>query len=264
MLSPIPGSVEVLIRREPPPGQAPAMSLARLKTDVAQANIELHRSGLVLLSFGNVSGVDRDAGILAIKPSGVPYDTLTAEDIVVVSLQDGSVVDGRLRPSTDTPTHRHLYLELAEVGGVVHTHSAHATAWAQAGRAIPALGTTHADFFRGPVPVTRPLDDGEIEGEYEEQTGVVIVDTLRAAGRTPTDCPGILVASHGPFTWGDSPAAAVANAIALESIAAMAFETLAIESGAAAVSDILLRRHHDRKHGPAAYYGQPSGERRRH
>jgi L-ribulose-5-phosphate 4-epimerase len=253
----------VLIRCEHPPDQAPEVSHAGLKAEVARANIDLHRSGLVFLSFGNVSGVDRDAGVLAIKPSGVPYDSLTPEDIVVVSLDDGGIVDGQLRPSTDTPTHRHLYRDLSDIGGVVHTHSAHATAWAQAGRPIPALGTTHADFFRGPVPVTRPLGDDEIDGDYEEQTGIVIVEALRASGRTPADCPGILVASHGPFVWGDSPAAAVANAIALESIAAMALETLAIEPTAAGVSDVLLRRHHERKHGPAAYYGQPSDDGRR-
>jgi L-ribulose-5-phosphate 4-epimerase len=239
------------------------MSLAGLKAEVAQANIDLHRSGLVLLSFGNVSGVDRAAGVLAIKPSGVPYETLTSDDIVIVSLDNGTVVEGSLRPSTDTPTHRHLYREMSEIGGVVHTHSTHATAWAQAGRPIPPLGTTHADFFRGPVPVTRPLGDHEVDGDYEQETGRVIVDTLRASGRTPADCPGILVASHGPFTWGDNPAAAVANAIALESIAATAIETLAIEPNAAGVSDVLLRRHHERKHGPAAYYGQSSGDGRR-
>jgi L-ribulose-5-phosphate 4-epimerase len=232
------------------------MSLAQLRAEVAAANVELHRSGLVFLSFGNVSGVDRDAGIIAIKPSGVPYDTLTSDDIVVVSLDDGSVIEGTLRPSTDTPTHRYLYRELPEVGGIVHTHSPHATAWAQAGRAIPALGTTHADYFRGPVPVTRPLSDDEVQGEYEWETGVVIVDALRSSGRTSVDCPAVLVASHGPFVWGGDAASAVANAIALESIAGMAFETLVIEANAAGVSDTLLERHHERKHGPAAYYGQ--------
>jgi L-ribulose-5-phosphate 4-epimerase len=233
------------------------MSYARLKAEVAAANIALHRSGLLFLSFGNVSGVNRDAGVLAIKPSGIPYEDLTADDIVVVSLDDGTVVDGTLRPSTDTPTHRHLFRELAGIGGVVHTHSVHATAWAQAARAIPALGTTHADYFRGPVPVTRPLRDAAIEGAYELLTGAVIVDALRAAERTPDDCPGILVSSHGPFTWGATAAAAVANAIALETIAAIAFETLAIDPDTRGVSSTLLRRHHDRKHGPGAYYGQP-------
>ena len=232
------------------------MSVAQLKTEVAAANVELYRSGLVFLSFGNVSGVDREAGVLAIKPSGVPYETLTADDIVVVSLDDGLVVEGNLRPSTDTPTHRCLYRELSDVGGIVHTHSPHASAWAQAGRAIPALGTTHADYFRGPVLVTRPLADDEVTGDYEWETGVVIVDALRSAGRSSIDSPAILVASHGPFAWGESPAAAVANAIALESIAAMAFETLAIDANASGVSETLLGRHHERKHGPEAYYGQ--------
>ena len=233
------------------------MSYAALKCEVAAANLALHRSGLVFLSFGNVSGVDRDAGVLAIKPSGIPYDELTEDDIVVISLVDGSVVEGTLRPSIDTPTHLHLYRELPSIGGVVHTHSTHATAWAQAGRAIPALGTTHADYFRGPVPVTRPLSDAEIDGEYELLTGAVIMDTLRMAERTSDDCPGILVASHGPFTWGAGAGAAVANAIALETIAAMAFETLAIDANAPGVSATLLRRHHERKHGPGASYGQP-------
>jgi L-ribulose-5-phosphate 4-epimerase len=232
------------------------MNLARLKAEVAEAHIEIHRAGLVTLSFGNVSGVDRDSGVLLIKPSGIPCDAVTADDIVSVSLDEGRLVDGRLNPSTDTPTHRHLYRELPEIGAVIHTHSAHATAWAQAGRPIPALGTTHADFFRGPVPVTRALLDAEIAGEYEWQTGVVIVDTLRELGRSPVDCPAILVSSHGPFVWGATPAAAVATAIALESIAAMALETLAIEPAAAAVSSALMDRHNDRKHGPAAYYGQ--------
>jgi L-ribulose-5-phosphate 4-epimerase len=234
------------------------VSHAQLRAEVAAANVELHRSRLVFLSFGNVSGVDRDAGVLAIKPSGIAYEQLTPDDIVVVSLEDGIVIEGELRPSTDTPTHRYLYRELNDIGGVVHTHSAHATAWAQAGRPIPPLGTTHADYFRGPVPVSRPLRDDEIDGEYELETGAVIIDTLRSAQRTPADCPGILVASHGPFTWGESAASAVANAIALESIAAMAFETLAIDPNATAVSTTLLRRHHERKHGPAAYYGQPA------
>ena len=239
------------------------MSFAALKAEVAAANIDLHRSGLVFLSFGNVSGVDRAAGVFAIKPSGVSYASLKADDIVVVSLEDETVVEGALRPSSDTATHRHLYRELPDVGGIVHTHSQHATAWAQAGRAIPPLGTTHADYFRGPVPMTRPLTDDEVEGEYERATGVVIMDTLRAAGRTSIDCPAILVASHGPFAWGDEAAAAVANAIALESIAAIAFETLALDPSAPGVSDTLLRRHHDRKHGPGATYGQPAANLRR-
>ena len=208
------------------------MALDELKAAVADANIALARSGLVVLSFGNVSGVDRDAGVLVIKPSGVPYDKLTAEDMVVVALDDGRVVEGSLRPSTDTPTHRLLYRELPDIGGVVHTHSREATAWAQAGRAIPSLGTTHADHFRGPVPVTRPMDAAEIDGDYEWETGRMIVMALTAAGRTAHDAPGVLVNDHGPFCWGASPAGAVETAIALEAVAAMATRTLLIDPAA--------------------------------
>lgn len=237
------------------------MSLNDLKRQVAAANVALGGSGLVTLSFGNVSGVDRAAGVLVIKPSGVPYAQLTADQMVVVPLDDGRVVDASLRPSTDTPTHRHLYREFPEIGGVVHTHSTSATAWAQAGRAIPCLGTTHADFFRGLVPVSRALDPGEIGGEYELETGRVIVATVADAGRTPDNCPAVLVRSHGPFTWGATPAAAVETAVALEAVAAMAFQTLLIETATDEIGEALLARHFDRKHGLTAYYGQPTGER---
>jgi L-ribulose-5-phosphate 4-epimerase len=233
------------------------MALADLKAAVAAANVALGRSGLVVLSFGNVSGVDRAAGVLVIKPSGVPYDGLTADDMVVVRLEDGSVVEGDLRPSTDTPTHRLLYRELPGIGGVVHTHSREATAWAQAGRAIPCLGTTHADHFRGSVPVSRPLRSAEITGEYEAETGRVIVETLASAGRTALDSPAVLVRGHGPFCWGGSPADAVDTAIALEAVAAMATRTLLIDATMGELDPELLARHFDRKHGPAAYYGQP-------
>jgi L-ribulose-5-phosphate 4-epimerase len=232
------------------------MNLATLKADVADANQALYRSGLVMLSFGNVSAVDRASGVLAIKPSGVPYETLRAEDIVVVALDDGRVVDGSLRPSVDTPTHRYLYGALPDIGAVIHTHSPHASAWAQALRPIPALGTTHADFFRGPVPVTRRLRPPEIEGDYEWETGAVIVETLRARGRTAEDCPGVIVASHGPFVWGPTLETTLANAIALEAIASMAIETLALDPGVGEVSASLLTRHHERKHGSGATYGQ--------
>jgi L-ribulose-5-phosphate 4-epimerase len=233
------------------------VSISELKTQVAEANIAIERAGLVRLSFGNVSGVDRADGVLVIKPSGVPYADLRAADMVVVSLDDGRVVGGALRPSTDTPTHRYLYREFPDIGGVVHTHSPSATAWAQACRAIPSLGTTHADYFRGPVPVSRALRTDEIEGEYEWQTGRVIVETIRSAGRTALDSPAVLVASHGPFTWGLTPAAAVEAAVALEMIAAVADRTLAIEPGTREIGSDLLTRHFDRKHGPGAYYGQP-------
>jgi L-ribulose-5-phosphate 4-epimerase len=232
-------------------------ALAELRAQVAEANIAIHQAGLVTLSFGNVSGVDRDAGVLVIKPSGVPYDTLTADDMVVVSLDDGRSVDGFLRPSTDTPTHRLLYRELAGISGVVHTHSPAASAWAQAGRPIPCLGTTHADYFRGDVPVTRPMRPAEIAGDYEWETGRLMVETLREGGRTPEDAPAVLVASHGPFAWGRSPAAAVEAAIALEAIALLALRTLQIEASTSEIGGELRTRHFDRKHGDAAYYGQP-------
>jgi L-ribulose-5-phosphate 4-epimerase len=241
------------------------MGLADLKAVVAAANRAIDQAGLVTLSFGNASGVDRAAGVLVIKPSGAPYAGLTAEDMVVVALEDGRVVEGDLRPSIDTPTHRLLYLELHEIGGIVHTHSPHASAWAQAQRSIPCLGTTHADYFRGPVPVTRRLQADEVGGDYEWETGRVIVETLRSANRTTEDAPAVLVASHGPFAWGGSPRAAVETAIALEAVAALASRTLRIEPGTGDISADLLARHFDRKHGPDAYYGQraPDPKRRR-
>jgi L-ribulose-5-phosphate 4-epimerase len=230
--------------------------LDELRAEVAAANAEIERAGLVTLSFGNVSGVDRDAGVLVIKPSGAPYATLRPDDLVVVALEDGHVVDGELRPSVDTPTHRALYQAFPDVGGVVHTHSPYASAWAQAGKPIPCFGTTHADFFRGDVLVTRTLRPEELGDAYEEDTGRVILETLERAGRSPVEAPGVLVASHGPFTWGRTPTAAVETAVALEAIAAMAFRTLAIEASTSAIGAELLSRHFDRKHGTGAYYGQ--------
>lgn len=232
------------------------MSLADLKAAVAAANGAIDDAGLVTLSFGNASGVDRTEGVLVIKPSGAPYAGLTADDMVVVALADGSVVEGDLRPSVDTPTHRQLYLEFHEIGGIVHTHSPFATAWAQARRAIPCLGTTHADFFRGPVPVTRPLRADEIAEEYEWQTGRLIAETIRSLRRTAADSPAVLVGSHGPFAWGRSLGSAVETAIALEAVAALATRTLGIEPGTGEVAPELLSRHFDRKHGPGATYGQ--------
>ena len=233
--------------------------LADLRASVAAANRAIHDAGLVTLSFGNVSGVDRDAGVMVIKPSGVPYAELRPETMVVVALEDGRVIDGSLRPSTDSPTHLHLYRTFPELGGVVHTHSRNATAWAQAHRAIPCLGTTHADYFRGSVPVSRPLTPAEIAGEYESETGRVIVETLTSEGRSATDAPAVLVGSHGPFAWASTPAGAVEVATALEAVADMAFRTLLIDASAAEVGEELLARHFDRKHGAGAYYGQGTG-----
>lgn len=232
------------------------MGLANLKAAVAAANRAIDQAGLVTLSFGNASGVDRAAGVLVIKPSGAPYAGLTADDMVVVALEDGRVIEGDLRPSIDTPTHRLLYLELPEIGGIVHTHSPHASAWAQAQRSIPCLGTTHADYFRGPVPVSRRLRVDEIDGDYEWETGRVIAETLRSTNRTAEDSPAVLVASHGPFAWGGTPEAAVEAAIALEAVAALATRTLRIEPSTSDIAAELLARHFDRKHGPGAYYGQ--------
>ena len=234
--------------------------LERLRTEVAEANRAIDRAGLVTLSFGNVSGVDRAAGVLLIKPSGVPCADIEPGDLVAVALDDGRVVEGKARPSTDTPTHRHLYAELPDIGGVVHTHSTSAAAWAQAGRAIPPLGTTHADYFRGPVLVSRPLSGDEIAGDYELETGRVIAATIREHGRSAADSPAVLVHGHGPFAWGESPAAAVEAAIALEEIATIAWRTLGIDPAAADITPELLYRHFDRKHGSRAYYGQPSAD----
>jgi L-ribulose-5-phosphate 4-epimerase len=233
------------------------MRLESLRREVCRANLALVEAGLVTLAFGNASGVDREAGVLVIKPSGVPYDRLRPEDMVVVSLADERVVNGGLRPSSDTPTHAVLYRRFPSIGGVVHTHSAFASAWAQAHRSIPTLGTTHADHFAGPIPVTRPMTTAEIAGDYERQTGEVIVETVQALGIEPLEMPAALVASHGPFTWGRDAADAVANAIALEAVSALAHRTFALSAAVEGIDEGLLRRHFSRKHGPGAYYGQP-------
>jgi L-ribulose-5-phosphate 4-epimerase len=233
------------------------MQLADLRQEVLAANQRLVSAGLVTLSWGNASGVDRAAGVMVIKPSGVPYEQLTPDNLVVVALADGAVVEGSLRPSSDTPTHLVLYRRLPTIGGVVHTHSTVAAAWAQARRPIPCLGTTHADHFHGAVPVTRLLTDAEIGAEYEAATGEVIVEALNELGHDPLAMPATLVAAHGPFTWGRSATDAVDNAIALETVATMAYHTLALEAGAQQITDALLSRHFERKHGPHAYYGQP-------
>jgi L-ribulose-5-phosphate 4-epimerase len=219
------------------------------------ANRAIVEAGLVVLTFGNASAVDRDAGVLAIKPSGVAYEELTPAAMVLVDLESGDVVEGNYRPSSDTPTHLVLYRAFATIGGVVHTHSPFATAWAQAARELPCFGTTHADHFRGAVPVTRSLTRDEVEGDYEQATGEVIVEAL--ADVDPLAMPAALVAGHGPFAWGAHAAQAVENAVALEVVAASALRTELLRPGAAALDDALLDRHFLRKHGPGAYYGQP-------
>lgn len=234
----------------------PTPPLSELREQVWRANQGLVRAGLVTLSFGNASGVHRSAGVLLIKPSGVPYDQLSPADLVAVSLADGSVVEGDLRPSSDTPTHLLLYRRFASIGGVVHTHSTAASSWAQAGRPIPPLGTTHADHFHGPVPVTRPLTAAEVEGDYERETGEVIAATLEQLGLDPLEMPAVLVAGHGPFTWGHDAEDAVANAVALEAVANMARQTFALNPDARPIPEYLGEKHYRRKHGPNAYYGQ--------
>jgi L-ribulose-5-phosphate 4-epimerase len=231
---------------------------ASLREQVLEANLEIVRAGLVILTFGNVSGADRDAGVMAIKPSGVPYERLSADAIVVLDLETGAVVAGETRPSSDTSTHLVLYRAFPGIGGIVHTHSPYATAWAQAGRELPCLGTTHADHFNGSVPVTRSLRRDEIEGDYERLTGEVIVEEVTRIDLDPLTCPAVLVASHGPFAWGADVAAAVENAVALEAVAASALRTELLRPDVETIGDDLRERHFGRKHGPAAYYGQPT------
>ncbi|MBQ5984362.1 MAG: L-ribulose-5-phosphate 4-epimerase [Bacteroidales bacterium] len=223
-----------------------------LRKEVLEANLELVRQGLVIYTWGNVSGIDRERGWVVIKPSGVRYEEMTAEDLVIVDL-DGKTVEGSLRPSSDTPTHLELYKAFPEIGGVVHTHSVHAVAWAQAGHDIPSLGTTHADYFHGPVPCTRDMTPEEVAGAYEAETGRLIAETFRE--RNPMETPAVLVRSHGPFTWGKDAAEAVYHARVLEEIARMAILTLGIDPGAR-LPKMLEDKHFMRKHGPGAYYGQ--------
>lgn len=226
--------------------------LTGLKIAVLKANLELVKQGLVIFTWGNVSSIDRERGYVVIKPSGVAYEDMTAEDMVVVDL-DGRVVEGKLRPSSDTPTHLILYRAFPHIGGIVHTHSSWATAWAQAGKPIPALGTTHADYFYGPVPCTRKLTETEIQSAYEAETGNVIVETFR--NLDPTAVPGVLVNNHAPFTWGKNPNEAVHNAKVLEEVAKMAWVTLQINP-TATIDQFLLDKHYLRKHGKDSYYGQ--------
>lgn len=227
--------------------------LQTLRTEVYEANLELVRRGLVIYTFGNASGLSREEGLIVIKPSGVPYDKMRPADMVVTDLE-GRVVQGSLRPSSDLPTHAALYRAFPSIAGVAHTHSRHATAWAQACREIPCFGTTHADYFCGAVPVTAPLSAEEIDSDYEANTGVAIIRLLE--GRDPLGCPGALVAGHAPFCWGDSVTAAVHAAVIVEELAAMAWQTLTINPAAAPLPDALRDKHYFRKHGPDAYYGQ--------
>lgn len=227
--------------------------LEQLKEKVYRANLELVDHGLVIFTWGNVSGIDREKGLVVIKPSGVSYAEMKAEDMVVVDLATGKVVEGDLRPSSDTPTHLVLYRAFPEIGGVVHTHSTYATAWAQAGVDLPNIGTTHADYFHDAVPATRMMAEKEVKGDYEEETGNVIVERFQDLNYVHT--PGVLVTNHGPFTWGKSPAEAVHNAVVLEQVAKMASIAFMVNPGLQ-MNPLLVEKHFNRKHGPNAYYGQ--------
>jgi len=231
--------------------------LENLKNLVYQANLELVKHQLVVYTWGNVSGIDRSHGLVVIKPSGVPYETMTAEDMVVVNLE-GIVVEGSYKPSSDTPTHLSLYRAFPTIGGIVHTHSRWATLRAQAGCGIPVYGTTHADYFYGEIPCTRPMTSAEIGGDYEKETGSVIIDTFASQDIDPDQVPAVLVRSHGPFTWGVDPEDAVLHAVVLEEVAMMAYytESTVNQNRAQAVPKELLDRHYLRKHGADAYYGQ--------
>jgi L-ribulose-5-phosphate 4-epimerase len=228
--------------------------LELLKEQVFQANILLPRHGLVTLTWGNVSGIDRQQGLVVIKPSGVSYEVMKAEDMVVVEVETGKTVEGSLKPSSDTPTHLELYKAFPDIGGIVHTHSRWATIFAQTGRGIMALGTTHADYFYGEIPCTRKMTNVEIEGDYEKETGLVIKETLR--GKEPDAIPAVLVHSHGPFTWGSDSMDAVHNAVVLEEVAFMNFHAMMLEPGISPMQQELLDKHYLRKHGANAYYGQ--------
>lgn len=227
--------------------------LEELKQKVFKANLDLVRQGLVIFTWGNVSGIDRASGLVVIKPSGVEYDGMSPDDMVVVDL-DGKRVEGKYKPSSDTATHLVLYRAFPNVGGVVHTHSRWATSFAQAGMAIPAMGTTQGDYFYGDIPCTRPMTDAEIRGEYERETGNVIVETF--AGRDPDAVPGVLVLSHGPFAWGTDPMNAVHNAVVMEEVAFMDYHALTLNPERRGMQQTLLDKHYLRKHGKNAYYGQ--------
>lgn len=227
--------------------------LEDLKEKVFRANLDLVKQDLVIFTWGNVSGIDREKGLVVIKPSGVSYDEMSASDMVVVDLNSGENVEGELNPSSDTPTHLVLYRAFKNISGVVHTHSTYATAWAQAGRDIPEIGTTHADYFYNEIPCTRDMTEQEVNGEYELETGNVIVK--RFEGINPDHTPGVLVKNHGPFSWGTSPANAVYNAKVMEQCAKMAYIAYGINPGLT-MNPLLIEKHYMRKHGPGAYYGQ--------
>ena len=229
------------------------MRLAKLREEVLEANLDLVRRGLVLSTFGNASGVARKEGLIVIKPSGVPYDRMKAKDLVVTDLE-GRVVEGRLRPSSDLPTHAALYRAFPAIGGIAHTHSEYATAWSQARKSIPCFGTTHADYFHGAIPLTEVMTDDEVEGQYEANTGEVIIRAFK--GLDPMAIPAVLVANHGPFAWGADPREAAENAWMLEAAARMAYLTVAVNADASALGRTLHDRHFLRKHGKKAYYGQ--------
>ncbi len=230
--------------------------LEALRAEVCEANLELVRRGLVLYTFGNASGISRKDGLVVIKPSGVPYQNMTPADMVITDLE-GRPVEGNLRPSTDLATHLALYRAFPSIGGIAHTHSRHATAWAQACREIPCFGTTQADYFHGPVPVTRPLAPAEIETDYEGNTGAAIIRAME--GLDPLACPAVLVAGHAPFCWGKSVTEAAHAAVIVEELAAMAWQTLTINPAATPITEALRDKHHFRKHGPKATYGQGRG-----
>lgn len=231
------------------------MSLDKLREEVCRVNKKIVDAGLVVLTWGNASGVDREAGIMLIKPSGVDYGNLQPEDMVAVSLETGKAVEGKLRPSSDTPTHLVLYRRFPGIGGIVHTHSTFATSWAQSGLDLPCLGTTHADHFGGGVPIARKLTDAELEA-YEEETGNVIAECFARRAIDPNEVPAVLLPHHGPFAWGPDPGHALENAIALEQVAKMALYTFQINPDAPEIPANLLSKHFTRKHGPNAYYGQ--------
>ena len=229
--------------------------LEELKIKVFEANMELPKRGLVTYTWGNVSEIDREAGLFVIKPSGVDYDTMTPDDMVVMDLE-GNKVEGKYKPSSDTPTHLELYKRYADIGGVVHTHSPEATSWAQAGRSIPLYGTTHADYFYGEIPCARSLTPEEIDEAYEKNTGLVIIETFDERGLNPMYTPGVLCTNHGPFTWGKDAAEAVHNAVVLEEVAKMALKTELINPNVKTAPDCIRDKHFFRKHGENAYYGQ--------
>ena len=228
--------------------------LKKLKAQVFQANLLLPKHGLVTFTWGNVSGIDREKGLVVIKPSGVPYETMKRKDMVVLELATGKVVDGELKPSSDTPTHLELYKTFPNIGGIVHTHSRWATSFAQAGRGIAALGTTHGDYFYGEIPCTRKMTEAEIQAEYEKETGTVIIETFK--DKNPNAIPGVVVYSHGPFAWGKDAMDAVHNAVVMEEVAFMNIQTMLLNPNIQPMQQELLDKHYLRKHGANAYYGQ--------